>query len=286
VSGGGSSGPTSSTVTQTNVPAYAQPYVEQMLGQGQALTGANNQYPTYQGQQVAGFNPLQQQAYGNIQQMTPSSQLNQATGLAGLAGTNQFTGNNVNQYMSPYMNDVMQQQIIGANQAYGQSLPQMEASASQAGGLGGTRDALVQSQAQRGLAQNIQGIQATGLQNAFQNAQNQFNTSNQNLLGAAGTLGGLGSQQYQQQAGIDTAQLGAGQQQQGQQQNLLNTQYQNYMNQINYPYQQLGFMSNLIHGLPLQNFGTTQYAAPGSTAGQVAGLSAGLGSLFGGIGGG
>jgi hypothetical protein len=56
------------------------------------------------------------------------------------------------------------------------------------------------------------------------------------------------------------------------------------MNQLNYPYSQLGFMSSLIHGLPLSQGSSTLYQAPGNMAGQVAGLGMGLGSLFGAMG--
>jgi hypothetical protein len=156
--------------------------------------------------------------------------------------------------------------------------------ATQMGGLGGSREALVNSEAQRNLQQQLQGITASGYQNAFQNAQGQFNQQNQNLMQGAGVLGNLGQQNYQQQMGINQAQLQGGAQQQALNQNLLNTQYQNYMNQVNYPYQNLGFLSSLIHGLPIQQMGTTQYAAPGSLMGQGVAAMGGLGALFQGIG--
>lgn len=281
-SGGGSSTPTQQNITQTNIPAYAQPYVMQMLGQASALT--QQPYQQYAGQQVAGFNPLQQQAYGNLQQMQPSGLGTQAAGLAGMGATNQFTGANVNQFMSPYIGDVVAQQQQGAVRDYARQLPGMAGVATQMGGLGGSREALVNSEAQRNLQQQLQGITASGYQNAFQNAQGQFNQQNQNLMQGAGILGNLGQQNYQQQMGINQAQLQGGAQQQALQQQLLNTGYQNYMNQVNYPYQNLGFLSSLIHGLPIQQMGTTQYAAPGNILGQATAAAGGLGTLFSGLG--
>ena len=73
-SGGGGSGPSSQTVTQTNIPEYARPYAEEMLGQGQALTDINqNPYQPYDAQRFAGFSPMQAQAFQNVagQQVAP-----------------------------------------------------------------------------------------------------------------------------------------------------------------------------------------------------------------------
>ena len=355
-----------------------------------------NPYQPYQGQQVADISPLQQQAYQNLGQMNVAGQTGIASNMAAAAGANamggvsdpnkqyynsnalqnvnapqlnmyqmggpqqvrtqNYTGNNVNQYMSPYMQDVVDQQKREAIADYGRSIPGMQAGASAAGGLGGTRQALVQSEANRNLQNNLQNIQATGSQAAFQNAQQQFNAQQQanlqaqqanqqaglttgqanlnaalgvqqlgagqslqaqqanqqaalqnagqaaqyglsadqlygqtynqglaNLLNASNQMGSLGQQQYNQQAGITQAQLTAGQQQQQQKQQLLNTAYQDYLNQLNYPYKQLGFMSDLIHGTAAQNTtsGSALYQAPANTTGQIAGLGLGLGSLFG-----
>ena len=61
--GGGGSAPTSTTVQNTNIPEYARPYVETTLGKAGALTDTTqNPYQPYQGQQVATFTPMQNQA--------------------------------------------------------------------------------------------------------------------------------------------------------------------------------------------------------------------------------
>jgi len=106
----------------------------------------------------------------------------------------------------------------------------------------------------------------------------------QQQLAAAGMLGNLGQQQYQQQQGINAAQLGAGAQQQAFGQELLNMQYQDFLNQQRLPYQQLEFMSGILRGLPSTGQTQTMYQAPGSLFGQIAGIGMGLGGLFGGLG--
>jgi len=283
--------PTTSTVYQQSIPQELMPYATRLLGNAQdyyfgnpntgaAPAGAFN----YTGQQIANFSPMQLQAFRNIQQMQPSAATNQAMGLAGLAGTNEFTGDNVSKYMSPYIQNVINQQEQGAIRDYGRSLPGLGSQAAMIGGLGGSRSALMQSEANRNLQNTLAGIDAQGYQQAYQNAQNQYNVGNQNMLAASGLLGNLGQQQFQQAAGINTALLGSGSLQQQQEQNALNTSYQNAYNQWKYPQQAMSDYSSLLRNTPMGSGTQNTFQAPGSMIGQVAGLGLGLGSLFGALG--
>lgn len=289
-SGGSQKAPSSSTVTQTNIPAELMPYATKVLGKAEALTSAP--YLEYGGQRVAGYTPLQQQGYQGIQQMTPAQQLSQATGFAGLGalraaqGPQDFTGENVQSYMSPYMRNVVEQQQLGAIRNYQRELPGLASVATKVGGLGGTRQALLQSEAQRNLQDRLAGIEASGTQAAYENAQQQFNAQQamglnylQQQLGAAGILGDLGQRQYGQEMGINEALLRAGQEQRGVEQQYLDSQREAYAERQNYPYKNLAFMSDLIRGTPLTEASRSFYQAPGSLAGQVAGTALGLGAL-------
>jgi hypothetical protein len=140
------------------------------------------------------------------------------------------------------------------------------------------------------LARQKGDIQAQGLQNAYNQAMQQFNTQYQQnaqqqqfgaglgLQGlqtantAAGNLANIGNTQYQQNMGINQMQNQYGGQQQQQIQNVLNNQYQDYLNYQNYPYKQLGFMSDMLRGLPLTQQSGTVYQTPPSMVQQVAGL--------------
>jgi len=122
--GGGGSAPANQTVTQQNaVSAYAAPYVENMLGQAQALT--NQPYQTYGGQRTADFTDLQNQAFtgagdlGVMGQTTGASQLAGAAGLGALnqqyntmmARTQNFGDRSAAQYMSPYAMQALQPEL-------------------------------------------------------------------------------------------------------------------------------------------------------------------------------
>ena len=286
-SGGGSSQPTTTTVQNTNIPSYLQPQAEQLAGQAQALTNTSkNPFNSYignasaggqgiQGTTVAGQTGLQQQAANSAGNMSVAPQIGQGSNLAAQAGYNasgpQAFAQNVQGYMSPYTQTLQNQAISN----YASSLPQLGSAASKAGGLGGSREALMQSQAQQGLQGQLAGIQA----NAFTNAQSEFNTQNQNALYAANTLGNLGQNQYAQQSGIANLQNALGTQQQQTSQNVNNALNQNFQNKQNYPYAQMAFLSGILHGTSPGALGaqstTSQYQAPANATAML-GSAAGL----------
>ena len=80
----------------TNIPEYAKPYAQQLLGSvfggqdpttGQFIPGLVGQgYQPYGRQRTAGFSPIQQQAFEGFAGMQVSPELGEAAGLAGLAG--------------------------------------------------------------------------------------------------------------------------------------------------------------------------------------------------------
>ena len=68
--GGGSSGvqQTESTVTQTNLPEYARPFYEEMLGR--TVYESTRPYEAFPGQRLAEFNPFETTAMQGIAEMT------------------------------------------------------------------------------------------------------------------------------------------------------------------------------------------------------------------------
>lgn len=95
---------------------------------------------------------------------------------------------------------------------------------------------------------------------------------NQTALSAAGQLGQLGQNQYAQNLGINQLQQATGATEQAQQQAALTQQYNDFMAQKQYPYQQLSYMSDMLRGLPMSQTTNSMFQAPVSTAATVAGL--------------
>jgi hypothetical protein len=288
--------------TTTTIPDYAKPYVEELLGSAQGLTDINqNPYMQYMGDRVAQFTPLQQQSYENAGLMQAAPQLQDASAMAGMAGlgalNTQYTFNPANfdsatakNMMNPYMQNVVERQQQDATRQAAIAQQAQGAQAARSGAFGGSGDYLMRGQAAGNLARQKGDIQAQGLNNAYQQAMQQFNAQNQlnaqqqqfgaglGLQGlqtanqAAQNLANIGQTQYGQNMGILGMQNQFGGQQQQQVQNVLNNQYQDYLNAQNYPYKQLGFMSDMLRGLPLTQQATAMYGQAPSMVSQVAGL--------------
>jgi hypothetical protein len=301
--------PTSQTITQTSIPDYAKPYVEKMLGQTEALAGTP--YQTYDRERIAGFTPMQQQAFQGAQGMQTSGMTGYAGQLAGAAGLGalgtqydpsqfqggQFGQQDAQQYMSPYMQSVVDIQQREAQRQADIAGTGRAAQATQQGAFGGGRQAVMEAEAARNLATQKGDIQAQGLQSAYQQAQAQFNADQarrmqaqqlgeqskqygaglglqglQTAIQGAGQLGSLGQQQFGQGMDINKLQQAYGTQQQQQEQNIQSQQYQDFLNQQNYPYKQLAFQSDMLRGLPLSQASSQIYQAPPSALSTAAGL--------------
>ena len=127
-------------------------------------------------------------------------------------------------YMSPYMQSVVGIQQREAQRQADIAGTQRGAAAVKSGAFGGSRQAIMDAEAARNLAQQKGDIQATGQQAAFQNAQQQFNAEQQARLQAQQANQGAGLTVGQQNlaANLGIQQLGAGQNMQAQ---LANQQY-------------------------------------------------------------
>ena len=320
-----------STQIQENQYGFAPelaPYGQKMLGQAAALTDFDdNPYMQYMGDRVAQFSPLQQMSYDNAALMQGAGQLKDATATAGLASLGALnTGYTYNPYasksfqdpavainaMNPYQQNVTDIQLREAQRQADIARTGRQADQVGKGAFGGSRAAIMDAEAARNLALQKGDIQAQGLNTAYGQAQNQFNTEQQarqaaaNLnaqqgqfgaglglqgmqtaLTGANTLGNLGNTQYNQNMGINQMQNQLGAQQQQQQQTDLNNQYQDFQSSQNYPYKQLGFMSDILRGAPTTNAGSTMYnyQAPPSLMSQIGGLGASAVGAFGAAGG-
>jgi hypothetical protein len=233
------------------------------------------------GDQVAQFSDLQKQAFTSAENLGQDPYAQQAAqGLAGLAGQT-FDQNAAQQYMNPYMQNVVDIQKREAARQSAIQGTQQQAQATQAGAFGGGRDAIMRAERERNLGQQMNDIQAQGSQAAFNNAQNQFNTQRQASMQGYSALGSQGQNLYGQTANNLALQSQLGGQQQQQAQNLLNVGQQNYAAEQNYPYKQIGFMSDIVRGAPMSNTGTSVYSAQPSTLNQVAGLATTAAGLYG-----
>ena len=248
-SGGGGSGSPSTQTQVLELPEWARGYAQDTLAKAQAAT--SQPYQTYGAERIAGFSPLQQQAQEAAGKMGVAGQIGQASGLAGNVGATTFGTPQAQQYMSPYLEAALAPQLREAARTSGMQGMQQQAEAVGRGAFGGSRDALMRAERERNLNMQLGDIRDRGYQAAFEQAGNLYGQDMNRQLQAAGILGQLGQTQYGQQMGINQLQQQTGAQQQALRQQGLSQSYQDFLNQQNYPYKQLGFMSDMIRGMPL-----------------------------------
>jgi len=260
---------------------------------GQAALGALNTGYTYNPFSAQSFTSGAGPTFDAKGVMTPG------TGTAG-------------QYMNPYMQNVTDIQLREAQRQADIASTGRQADQTSKGAFGGSRSAIMDAEAARNLAMQKGDIQAQGLNTAYGQGQQQFNAEQQarqnaaqlnaqqgqygaglglqglqTALTGASTLGNLGNTQYNQNMGINQMQNQLGAQQQQQIQSGLNNQYQDFQSSQNYPYKQIGFMSDILRGAPTTNAGSTMYnyQAPPSMLSQIGGLGATALGAFGSFGG-
>ena len=289
--GGGGGQPSQTSQTQTvELPEWARPYAKETLAKTSALTGED--YKPYEGERIAGFDPAQTQTQQKIMGMDIAPQMGMASGVTGASGLASLGAGaqygqmatdpgSMQAYMSPYMQNVVDIQQREAARQAGIAGTQRGGQAVRAGAFGGSRQAIMEAEAGRNLQQQLGDIQGRGLQSAYEQArQAQQFQADLGLRGAgqaaqAGqVLGQLGATQFGQEKDILQAQMGVGEQQRAMEQSKLDLGYQDFLRQQQYPYQQLGFMADMIRGVPVGQTATSIYSQPGpSPLSQMAGLA-------------
>ncbi len=137
---------------------YTEEGIGNLRGIGQYDTGQFSQYDQYQRSDFDPYSKFRQANYNEY----------------GFQQPDMFTGESVGQYMSPYMQNVVDVQKQQAQLDFDRSQAGRDAAAVQAGAFGGSRQAVGDYLAQEGLARQMGDIQATGQQQAFQQAATQF----------------------------------------------------------------------------------------------------------------
>jgi len=336
--GSSNKGPVEQNITQSNIPKQFMPYYKRMMGRAEAqslepyqgyggsriasssnfadINASRDMTRDISGRGIAGLSDAQGAAQANI---ADAGRLgNYDTGNFsefdfGEAG--EFTGAQAEKYMSPYMTNVLDFQKSRATEDFDRMRGDRNARAAQAGAFGGSRRFVQEGLAEENLATQMQGIDVTGRQAAFEQAARQFGDDRAARLAYGGAQAGernrvqtgieasrqFGAQQglaaleargaaAQQLAGFGQSERAAeiqnaqmreaiGRAQQQEAQAGLDIGYQDFLRQQNYPQEQLAFYSDIMRGLPVAPASsTTQTAYQYSNPMQQA-LGAGLSGL-------
>jgi hypothetical protein len=135
-------------------------------------------YRPYTGMTTAGFTPEQIASHQGLASLVGSQAPLQQEALGLTRGlTSEFTPEQAQKYMSPYLRASLDAQKAAAQRQFeGTKLPQFEAEAVAAGGMSGlgSRAGVQAAELQSGQNRLLADLEATGQQKAYQDAQNLF----------------------------------------------------------------------------------------------------------------
>jgi len=257
-------------VQQATIPAELKPFITDILEESQAVKERRMEegYVPFEGPRIAEFTPEQQQAFSGVkglvgageQYFDPAARLTAASAIA------PTRTEEVQQYMSPYIQNVIDIQTREAQRQADVEKQQLAAQSVGAGGFGGSREAILQAEQQRNLQQQLGDIQARGLAAAYEDAQRRMAEQRQRELGAGAQFSALGvaapGQTMRELQGLEAV----GAQQQAQQQQALNIAQQEYEIARTFPERTLQDYSSIIRGfaapIPASTTSTTQTTTP------------------------
>ena len=281
---GSSGSPLAGSANMSTLSDWAGGYVTDMMGKAQALS--NTPYQVYGGPMTAGESGLQNKMFQGLGGLTFPGQLGQSfssgsayqppgmapntfanqpigtgagtppmgmtnasgTGATGTGGGQSTTAplGIASQYMNPYLQSVLQPQLEELRrQSQINAQPGM-AKMTQAGGYGGGRQAIMESENNRNLLQQQNQAIGTGYANAFDKAMGQFNTEQ----GQAKTLADLMGQAGGQQRGIE--------------QEGITADYNEFLAQRDDPMKKVQFLQSMLQGLPISTVSNVPQAQTGS----------------------
>ena len=257
---------TSTTQDQQTAPEFYTNYLQDIANLGQNAVQQGG---------VAGFSPLQQQAF----QMAPdlafagAGSMGAASQLLGEAGATTVP-DVIADYMNPYTSNVVDEMgRLTQRNIQENILPNLGAAATGSGQFGSRRQAQITGQSLRDIQADLLGKQYGALNTGYQNASATAQTDLNRAMQAGQSFDRLGqSQQGLGAAGLKTMSEYGGQQQ-AQGQRLLD-----------YPMAQTQQFAKLMQGYQIPMGKTTQAtASPGystSPLGQIAGLGSLVGALY------
>lgn len=215
--GGGGGGGESTSIQKVEPPEAVKPYLGPFMEQAMKLYATP--YKSYTGQRVADFTPVQQQAM--------QATIDRATqGNAGLNAANADLAKTMSgSYLSPESNPYLQQNV---NTALDQVQGRVNSMMRGTGGYGGSAHTETLAKALGETASGMYG----------QNYENERT----NMMRGLALAPSVAQTDYSDLQALSNV----GDVQQERNQNLLNNQYENFLAQQQYPYQQLDMLGNSI----------------------------------------
>jgi hypothetical protein len=218
-----------STTTKDNSTQQVQ-LPQWMSDAGQTLfnksmsDSAASPVAAYKGEMTAPTNAAQKAAMtqatagaktGQSQVAAGQTAVQSGTAPGTRVSTSAFTPAAAQQYMSPYLADVQERTVADMERNGQMQLADVGDNAAANHAYGGTREAVAQGEAAKGINNNILDYLASSNQTGYENAQGQFNTDTDRALQAGTTNAGLTQSELDRKVAAGAALGNLGQQASG-----------------------------------------------------------------------
>lgn len=261
------------TTSTTSPPPWVTQGAQENYDIAKGLT--DQPYAPYEGARIADFTPDQTNAFDLVRSGVGEygPQLEQAGALANKAGAG-MPGVDLSQYMNPFTSQVIDS-VTGEMRRQGEiERVGVRNRAHAAGGYGGARHGVVESEQMRNegtrIADMIAQLQLQGYDRATGLAQGDLNRMPQ-ISALLANLAGTGSElRTRDAAGLEAI----GGQQQGLDQQNMDLAYQDFLSQLDWPFNQLNYRMGALQGSPTGTTTAGQTVVPQPNA-----LASGAGSI-------
>jgi len=278
------------TGTESSLSNWAGEYVTDFLGKGRALS--ETPYEAYQGPLTAGASNLQSQAFqgaGNLQ--IPQTEMGTFTPRS-------YTDEGVaQQYMNPFLEQMLTPQLAELQRQADRMRIDQAGRLTNAGAYGGGRQAVMESELNRNLLDEISQLTGAAYTSAYDRGATQFNNEQQREIATQNLANKYGFDVLQrlEELGLTQRAIEA---------EGIKEDRAEFDKELQFPYQQVNYQRSLLSGLPVaskdytytepsqlaQLLSTTQGASSAINdifgAGTVSGITSGVGDfisdLFGG----
>lgn len=276
---GGSKKKTSKQTYQP--PSWVENAAQQAIGIGQRIAG--QEYKPYEGQRVAGLSQNELMGMEMARDTAGAAQpyYDEAAALT-RRGSQQFSEANMADYMNPYIKNALDPAAREIRQQGQRDVAALEGRAASMSAFGGSRAALLQSEAKEKTLQEISDLYGEGYAKAYDSAVSIWGSERARDLQAAGRIQDIGTAVTSANKQDIATLMTTGATDRAIQQAMMDFDYQQFVEERDWDFRSLGAVIAALEGTKgsYSTTTTTEEKTSGGGVAQAIGLAATLIGAF------
>jgi hypothetical protein len=279
---GGNTKQTTDSTQRIELPGWVNTGSKNIFDAAQGWANTNQTYKPYEGDRTGEFGASWSPAVGWMQGQIGQSNPDIGAARDSISAVRGSIDPNasISDYMTPFLQGVLNPVRQNIWDTFDRQRANLGASAASANAFGGSDHAREKYFLNRGEGEAVTNATNTVSNQAFMNAQGARNADRSMLAQLANSQAGLGGQQFQQNMTAANASAGAGNTEQGVNQNATNTMMADALRGQTWGMDQFSRLAAILGGLPTNRstFGTQTQTAPDNSGAALFGSI--LGSII------